>query len=314
LRAAETLARDAGIDVAGVLQKPFKHEGIQAILSSLPAPKGQHRPQAEIVIQVAELAAGIARGEIDLYYQPIVSLKTRALIAVEALARWNHPLHGMLLPGAFIPLAEENDLARSLTEAVLVKAVQQCAEWRRSGLTCKVAVNLSPKVLNDRALPEHLTKIVSEAGIAPSSLILEVTESGMFVDDLLSMEIVTRLDLRGFSISIDDFGTGYSSIQQLQRLPFAELKIDRMFISGATSSSVNQTVIRTSVELARTLKMSVVAEGVETAADWSLAYAEDCDVAQGYFIARPMPAQAVLPWAKNWQTRTDIPETTKPIG
>jgi EAL domain-containing protein (putative c-di-GMP-specific phosphodiesterase class I)/AmiR/NasT family two-component response regulator len=314
LRAAETLARDAGIDVAGVLQKPFKHQDIQAILSSLPPPKAQRQPRAEIVVLAEELAAGIARGEIDLYYQPIVNLKTRALIAVEALARWNHPLHGLLLPGAFIPLAEENNLARSLTEAVLAKAVRQCAEWHRSGLECKVAVNLSPKMLNDRAFPEHLTKIVSEAGVAPNDLILEVTESGMFVDNLLSMEIVTRLDLRGFSISIDDFGTGYSSMQQLQRLPFAELKIDRMFIAGATGNGVNQTVIRTSVELARKLKMSVVAEGVETAADWSLVYAEDCDVAQGYFIARPMPAEAVLAWARNWQTRTDIPDATKRFG
>jgi EAL domain-containing protein (putative c-di-GMP-specific phosphodiesterase class I)/CheY-like chemotaxis protein len=314
LRAAETLARDAGIDVAGVLQKPFKHEGIQAILSSLPPTKTQRQHRAELIIFSEELAAGISRGEIDLYYQPIVNLKTRALIAVEALARWNHPLHGLLLPAAFIPLAEANNLARPLTEAVLAKAVLQSAEWRRAGLSCKVAVNLSPKMLNDRALPEHLTRIVSEAGITPKDLILEVTESGMFVDDLLSMEIVTRLDLRGFAISIDDFGTGYSSIQQLQRLPFAELKIDRMFICGATGSSVNQTVIRSSVELARKLKMSVVAEGVETAADWSLAYAEDCDVAQGYFIARPMPADAVLPWAKNWQTRTDIPDAAKRDG
>jgi EAL domain-containing protein (putative c-di-GMP-specific phosphodiesterase class I)/CheY-like chemotaxis protein len=314
LRAAETLARDAGIEVAGVLQKPFKREDIQAILSLLPASKAQHSRHPEIVIAADELAAGISRGEIDLYYQPIVTLKTRALIGVEALARWNHPVHGMLLPGAFIPLAEKENLAGALTEAVLARAVSQCAAWRRSGLSCRVAVNLSPKMLNDRALPERLTKIVLEAGLASHDLVLEVTESGMFVDDLLSMEIVTRLDLRGFSISIDDFGTGYSSMQQLQRLPFAELKIDRMFIAGATGNSVNQTVIRSSVELARKLNMLVVAEGVETAADWSFAYAEGCDVAQGYFIARPMPADAVLPWTQNWQTRTDIPAAAKLAG
>jgi EAL domain-containing protein (putative c-di-GMP-specific phosphodiesterase class I)/FixJ family two-component response regulator len=307
LRAAETLARGAGIEVAGVLQKPFKHKDIQAILCSLPPRKqsGQTRPQIEISVE--ELAGGIAGGEIELYYQPKVSMKTRALIGVEALARWNHPTHGMLPPAAFIPLAEKENLASSLTEVVLAKAVAQCAAWRRSGLSCKVAVNLSPKMLTDRALPEKLTMIVSQAGITPEDLILEVTESGMFVDDLLSMEIVARLDLRGYSISIDDFGTGYSSIQQLQRLPFAELKIDRMFVSGASRSSVNQTVIRSSVELARKLKMSVVAEGVETAEDWSFVYAADCDIAQGYFIARPMPANVIIPWAATWKARTDIP-------
>jgi EAL domain-containing protein (putative c-di-GMP-specific phosphodiesterase class I) len=314
LRAAETLARGAGIEVAGVVQKPFKHKDIQAIFSALPPRKDRmrNRPQAEIAVE--ELAAGIAGGEIALYYQPKVSLKTRALSGVEALARWNHPVHGLLLPGAFIPLAEKENLASSLTDVVLAQAVLQSAAWRRSGLSCKVAVNLSPKMLTDGTLPERLTKIVSKAGITPEDLILEVTESGMFVDDLLSMEIVARLDLRGFSISIDDFGTGYSSIQQLQRLPFAELKIDRTFVSGAARSGVNQTVIRSSVDLARKLKMSVVAEGVETAEDWSIVYAADCDIAQGYFIARPMPADAVLPWAKNWQTRTDIPTATKRVG
>jgi EAL domain-containing protein (putative c-di-GMP-specific phosphodiesterase class I) len=307
LRAAETLARGAGIEVAGVLQKPFKHKDIHAILCSLPPRKQcmSKRPQVEIGVE--ELADGIAGGEIELYYQPKVCMKTRALIGVEALARWNHPTHGMLLPGAFIPLAEKENLASSLTEVVLAKAVAQCAAWRRLGLSCKVAVNLSPKILTDRALPEKLTMIVSKAGITPEDLILEVTESGMFVDDLLSMEIVARLDLRGYSISIDDFGTGYSSIQQLQRLPFAEMKIDRIFVSGAARSSVNQTVIRSSVELARKLKMSVVAEGVETAEDWSFVYAADCDIAQGYYIARPMPAGVIIPWVANWQARTDIP-------
>jgi EAL domain-containing protein (putative c-di-GMP-specific phosphodiesterase class I)/ActR/RegA family two-component response regulator len=312
LRAAETLARGAGIEVAGALQKPFKHKDIQTILCSLPPRKDRlpNRPQVEIGVK--ELADGIAGGEIELYYQPKVSLKTRALIGVEALARWNHPIHGMLPPVAFIPLAEKENLASALTEVVLAKAVAQCAAWRRSGLACKVAVNLSPKMLTDRTLPEKLTKIVSKAGITPEDLILEVTESGMFVDDLLSMEIVARLDLRGYSISIDDFGTGYSSIQQLQRLPFAELKIDRMFVNGAARSSVNQTVIRSSVELARKLKMSVVAEGVETAEDWSFVYAADCDIAQGYYIARPMPANVIVPWVANWNARADIPQAALP--
>jgi EAL domain-containing protein (putative c-di-GMP-specific phosphodiesterase class I) len=307
LRAAETLARGAGIEVVGVLQKPFKHADIQAILSSLPPRKEHMRNRAQVQIGVEELAAGITGGQIELYYQPQVSLKTRALIGVEALARWNHPTHGMLFPDAFIPLAEKEGLANPLTDVVLAQAVLQCAAWRRSGLSCKVAVNLSPKMLTDRTLPERLTKIVSKAGITPEDLILEVTESGMFVDDLLSMEIVARLDLRGYSISIDDFGTGYSSIQQLQRLPFAELKIDRIFVNGATHSSVNQTVIRSSVELARQLKMSVVAEGVETAEDWSFVCTAGCDIAQGYFIARPMPAGVIVPWAASWQARTDIP-------
>jgi EAL domain-containing protein (putative c-di-GMP-specific phosphodiesterase class I)/AmiR/NasT family two-component response regulator len=307
LRAAETLARGAGIQVAGVLQKPFKHKDIQAILCSLPPKKERTQNRPQVVIGVEELATGITGGEIELYYQPKVSLITRALIGVEALARWNHPTHGMLLPGAFIPLAEKENLASALTEVVLAKAVHQCAAWRRSGLSCKVAVNLSPKMLTDRTLPERLTKSASKAGITPEDLILEVTESGMFVDDQLSMEIVARLDLRGFSISIDDFGTGYSSIQQLQRLPFAELKIDRMFVSGAARSSVNQTVIRSSVELAHKLKMSVVAEGVETAEDWSFVYAAECDMAQGYFIARPMPAGVIVPWVANWKARVDIP-------
>ena len=307
LRAAETLARDAGIEVAGVLQKPFKHEDIQAILRSLPTRAEHTRLRPQLEIGVEELAHGIAGGEIEMYYQPKVSMKTRALIGVEALARWNHPTHGVLPPAAFIPLAEKENLASSLTEVVLAKAVAQCAAWHHSGLSCKVAVNLSPKMLTDSALPEKLTKIVSKAGIVPEDIILEVTESGMFVDDLLSMEILARLDLRGFAISIDDFGTGYSSIQQLQRLPFAELKIDRMFVGGAARNGVNQTVIRSSVELAHKLTMSVVAEGVETAEDWSFVYAAGCDMAQGYFIARPMPASVIVPWAANWKARSDIP-------
>lgn len=307
LRAAETLARGAGLVVAGLLRKPFEHNNIQCILAALPAPERRKQERAMIEVEPGELAGGISRGEIELYYQPKVHLKSRSLIGVEALARWRHPVHGMLMPDLFIPIVERENLASPFTEAVLTRAVLQCVEWRRRRLSCKVAVNVSPQMLTDSALPDWLMRIVSDAGLIPSDLILEVTESGVFADALLSMEIIARLDLRGFAISIDDYGTGFSSMQQLQRLPFSELKIDRMFITGAAHNSVNQTVIRSSVELARKLNMSVVAEGVETAEDWSLVLASGCDIGQGYFIARPMPADSVQSWVHSWQMRTDIP-------
>src|ERR1700685_101822 len=214
LRAAETLARGAGLVVAAVLRKPFEHHNIQSILTALPAPERGRPQRAMIVVEPGELAAGISRGEIELYYQPKVHLKTRSLVGVEALARWRHPVHGMLMPDIFIPIVERENLAGRFTEAVLVRAVSQCVEWRRCDLSCKVAVNLAPQMLTDGALPDWLVRIVSDAGLITSDLILEVTENGMFEDPLLSMEIIARLDLRGFAISIDDYGTGFSSMQQ----------------------------------------------------------------------------------------------------
>lgn len=307
-RAAQTLARDTGLNVAGVLAKPFRQSDIASILAGIKPASVDLPPRPKSAeADARELADGIARGELELHFQPKVKMATRELTGVEALVRWRHPVHGLQFPDSFIPVAERENLIGPLTYAVVERAVAQCASWRAEGLHCKVGVNLSPKMITDEALPDWLAGTIKAAGLTPSDLVFEVTESGMFTDNLLSMEILARLDLHGHDLSIDDFGTGYSSMEQLKRLPFAELKIDKMFVTGIAENSVNQTIIYSSVELARKLRMSVVVEGVETREDWSFVYGAGCDVAQGYFISRPMPAEKLAPWLRDWEGRTDIP-------
>lgn len=302
LHAAADLATRLGLHVAGVMAKPFSIDAVrEALLRSRETIRRTARgPQP--VVDITELRLALERREIVPHYQPKVDIATRRMSSVEALARWIHPERGMITPDRFIPLAEEHGLIDGLTDIMLDRAIEQSRQWKNAGLPSKVSVNLSVDSLGRLDLPEHLAAAVTKAGLETAGIVLEVTES-RFTDNPTSLiDITTRLRLKRFELSIDDFGTGFSGLRQLQRLPFTELKVDRAFVSGASRDHRARMILETSVELARKLGLSVVAEGVETQEDWDLVAALGCDQAQGYFISRPLPAEDIPRWLEGWQS------------
>ena len=209
-------------------------------------------------------------------------------------------------------MAEQHGLIEQLTQVVLGNALRQAHVWRDAGLDLRVAVNVSMDNLSSLDFPEVVMHCLQQAGVAPSALILEVTESRLAADLRAPLDILTRLRLKRIGLSIDDFGTGHSSLAQLRDLPFDELKLDRSFIHGAAADSALQAIVQGSMAMAASLGMKTVAEGVETKSDWDLLRTLGCDLAQGFFIAMQMPAEALPDWMAGWAQRQG--ELLGPLG
>ncbi len=302
LRTAETLARAHDLDIVGYVEKPLTAEGLNGIL----AKTGQKRQRAETAVDdapsEAELLDAIRDGQIQIAVQPKVDMRSSAVLGVEALVRWRHPQRGLLPPGRFVPVAEAGAAADPLFHTVLSQSLRAAARWRSLGLNLKIAVNISTANLGSLNLPDRLAQAAREVELPPENLILEVTESRLIEDLAAALEVLTRLRLKGFGLSIDDFGTGYSSLEQLQRIPFDELKIDRQFVVAAANDQAARAIMASSVRLARQLGMAAVAEGVERQEDWDCAQLLGCDVAQGYLVAEPMPPEQLPNWVAAWNS------------
>ncbi|MGY1744688.1 putative bifunctional diguanylate cyclase/phosphodiesterase [Blastococcus sp. SYSU D00695] len=229
--------------------------------------------------------------ELTVHYQPKVSLADGRLEGAEALVRWRHPERGLVPPADFVPVAEGTGLIVALTERVLDLSLAQMRRWADAGRPLPVAVNLSTRCLLDASVPDLVARLLAEHGVPASLLRLEVTESAVLADAERGLQVLQRLRAMGVHLSIDDFGTGYSSMALLRRLPVDELKIDRSFVLGMTVSEQDAVLVRTAVDLAHNLGLTVVAEGVEEPGHVTALRALRCDVAQGYLFARPMPAE-----------------------
>ena len=199
-------------------------------------------------------------------------------------------------PALFIPLAEENQLIDELTWVIFRKAMECCHGWHLRGVEIKVALNMSALTLRDLELPEKMAKLAQEYGIAPSQIVLEITESSLMLELIKSLDILTRFRIKGFSLSIDDFGTGYSSLLHLYRAPFSEMKIDQSFVTNMANDTEAHTIVETIISLAHNLKMYTVAEGVETEECYQLLCKLGCDQVQGYLLAKPMPEKELIDW------------------
>jgi len=251
----------------------------------------------------AELRLAIRHDNLKLHYQPKINLRNGDIVDVEALVRWAHPQEGMIPPSDFIPLAEQTGLIRPLTLWVLDEALQQCRTWLDDGLQLRVAVNLSAINLQDPGLPAQIAERLRINAVSPKLLILEITESTIMADPAHSIAVLGKLRDMGVALSIDDFGTGYSSLSYLSRLPVNELKIDRSFIAGMMSSEGDTKIVRATIDLAHDLGLNVIAEGIETRDAWVRLMAMGCDVAQGYYMSRPLPADELAIWVKeSWNT------------
>ena len=244
---------------------------------------------------VSELRSAASRGELRVHYQPKSELRTGRITGLEALIRWEHPRYGNVSPDEFIPIAEQTGSIRPLTSFVLEEALTQCGLWRRSGLDLDMAVNLSVRSLLDSDLPAEIAALLKETGVPPGSLTLELTESSMMSDPVRTADVLERLHDLGTRISIDDYGTGYSSLSYLRRLPVDEMKIDKSFVQSMGQDGDEEVIVRSTVDLGHNLGLRVVAEGVESEADWARLAALGCDSAQGYYLSKPIPASEVAP-------------------
>lgn len=313
LQAAEKLVRAHHITTLGYLRKPVKPEMLAALLEKwTPAALSEHwtpiaqgeRAALKKAYAADEVRAAIANGELVNYYQPMVSLSSGHIVGVETLVRWQHPRDGLVFPDQFIGVAEAHGLMQALTCTVITSALTQMRRWRQeTGLALQVAINVSMNDLGDLDFADYVAGEAALAGVSAKDVTLEVTESRLMQDIRVPLEVLTRLRLKRFRLSIDDFGTGHSSLAQLRDLPFDELKIDRGFVHGATADATVRAIFDASAMLAKQMGMSIVAEGVEDRADWELVRRSGCTVAQGYFIAKPMPAENLHEWIEEWEER-----------
>ncbi len=244
----------------------------------------------------SELRRAIQSDQLSLYYQPQIDHRSRRVVGLEALVRWNHPQRGFLPPDKFIPLAEEAGLIGPLTQWVLKTALSQLAQLRAEGHLLTVAVNLSARNLHDISLPTTIVALLAESGVAAEHLTLEVTESAVMSNPSDGLAILTELDRMGVTLAIDDFGTGYSSLAYLKQLPMNELKIDKSFVMDMEENENDAVIVRSTIDLAHNLGLKVTAEGVETEGAWDTLTILGCDRSQGYFMGRPMPVEKLKEW------------------
>ncbi len=263
----------------------------------------QHSPRR--LALMGELRHAIDHDQLRLQYQPKIDLKTRRVVGVEALVRWQHPEYGFIPPDQFIGPAERTGQIEALTQWVLETALRQCQGWRRSGIG--ISVNLSARNLQEAGLVERVAEALQRTGEAPDHLALEITESAIMADPNTAMGVLTRLSQMGVRLSIDDFGTGYSSLAYLKRLPADEIKIDKSFVIGMEADDNDAVIVRSTIDLAHNLGLKVIAEGVENRAVWEKLSALGCDEAQGYYMSRPLPAEDVVRWLSEspWGMKSD---------
>lgn len=245
---------------------------------------------------VGELRSAIDLDQLELHFQPQLDLLTGEVTGAEALVRWRHPERGLLPSSEFIPLAERTASIRNLTLWVVNAALSQCRRWHDEGLDLSVAVNLAGPNANDLSLPDAVHRLLELRHVPPESLELEVSESTVMPNSARSLEVLDRFHGMGVRLSLDDFGTGHSSLGYLRRLPLDRVKIDRSFVLGMTDHDDDAEIVRWTIDLARSLRLDVVAEGVETAQVLDLLTDLGCPSAQGYFIARPLPADDFMAW------------------
>ncbi|HEY2848924.1 MAG TPA: EAL domain-containing response regulator [Gemmatimonadaceae bacterium] len=303
IETAGMLAEVQGLRLLGTVAKPLTREKLEALFRKMNEGTKTEAQDAKMAPE-ADLANAFGRQELQLVYQPKISMRTGKFAGVESLVRWKHPALGMFQPSSFVPQIEGSEaLSASLTEFSLRESIACVGRWREAGRELRMAVNLSARAFEALDLPERANAICLEHHVEPDWITLELTETYVARDAVRLIDVATRLRLKGFTLSIDDFGTGQSGLSKLQKLPFNELKIDRQFVNGCSHSGTQRSVVEASLALARSLKMVSVAEGVQYRPDWDLLNQLGCDMMQGFFIARPMSEEGLEAWAVQWMMR-----------
>lgn len=296
LNSVHKMARAYGVRLLGVIEKPVTRAGLEELIARHQAtkPNPAHRSAGNPGFSLEQILRGVQHKQFEPFFQPKVELKSGRIAGAEALARWRHPEHGVVSPHAFIALLEQSGKIDELTFLMLEKAADACRDWLERGLELTVSVNLSLVSLTDTTLADRVTQAVRSIGLDPRHMILEITETAAMTEVAPALENLARLRMRGFGLSVDDYGTGFSSLRQLTRVPFTELKIDQGFVAGCATNDALRTIVESSVQMAHRLGIKSVAEGVETQADWDALKAAVCELAQGYFIAKPMDGKLFI--------------------
>jgi EAL domain-containing protein (putative c-di-GMP-specific phosphodiesterase class I) len=299
LTTVRKLAELQGLTVLGQIHKPVTPEAMQALLRNTSAVPAERRLVSRGIVATPEvIRAGIAADEFSVWLQPKVNARTLEPVGVEALARWRQADGSYVPPDLFIVVAEREGIIGELSRVLVAKALKEGARLHAAGFPLKISVNLSAMWLDDLNLPDLMLQSVLAVKLVPADIILEVTETGVAKDMAIALDVLTRLRLKGFGLSIDDFGIGYSSFEQLGRIPFTEMKLDRSFVSRGSKDSAAHAILESSMDMACKLELVTVAEGVETQAELELMRDLGCDAVQGYLIAKPMPIDELIQWLR----------------
>jgi diguanylate cyclase (GGDEF)-like protein len=248
---------------------------------------------------MSDLRHAIENKYLEIHYQPVAEMATGKVVSAESLLRWNHKTRGYIPPDEFIPLAEQTGLLNPLTFWVLEKTFQQCAIWRQTGLDIGMSVNISMQSLHDAKLPVMIKSLIDNNSVKPTCLTLEITESAIMTDPLRTRDILKSLSALGASLSIDDFGTGYSSLSYLKQLPVKVMKIDRSFVMEMVNNENDNVIVKATIDMAHSLGLKVVAEGVNSKQCWNMLREMECDYAQGYYIRKAMTSDEFIAWNKS---------------
>jgi len=309
LHSAQELAIEHGLNLAGTLQKPFHSFELKNILGDIFDQLKDEKPASiveddRVLINEEDLKKAIKNRELVAYYQPQISIDDNEVAGFEVLMRWMHPQLGLILPYKFIGLAEVSGLIDDMTWLLMDQVAKDCKE---NQIKQSISINMTAGMFKQLDLPDRLNAIGHRYGHWDNSqLTLEVTESALMEELTKSLDSLTRLRLKGFKLSIDDFGTGYSSMIQLYRAPFTELKVDQSFVMRMEKDIEARAIVESTIQLGQNLNMKVVAEGVEDKSVLKKLKKMNCDIAQGYCIARPMPIEKVVPWIDEWQSKNKL--------
>jgi EAL domain-containing protein (putative c-di-GMP-specific phosphodiesterase class I)/AmiR/NasT family two-component response regulator len=305
ISAVAGIARARGVPLLDAIAKPVTAAKLSIALAAYLSGRGEeprlHHAEPAAV-DARTLAAALEGEEIQAWFQPKIDMATGQVVGGEALARWARPGGATLLPSQFLPDIQREGLMGLFTRLIARQAIRACASWRRVGIAASVSINMDPALLADESLVDALTGAVLEENLCPRDVILEVTESTAAASTPRDLETLTRLRMRGFGLAIDDFGTGYSSMLQLVCVPYTELKIDRSFVQGAVARKTCRAVVRSCADIAATLGIACVAEGVETDAEWALVDELGCSAAQGWRFGKAMPWARFISVARQLRT------------
>jgi EAL domain-containing protein (putative c-di-GMP-specific phosphodiesterase class I)/CheY-like chemotaxis protein len=314
INSARRLGEMHGLNIIGTCRKPLRKSGLDALFLTPEKPRGKFDSEPDVEISAEKILTGLGSGEFLPFYQPKVDVKQKRIVGAEALVRWNEPTRGLLSPVAFLPAIEKEGLTFELTTSLMETIFRDIAAWKRQGLNIKTSINVTAREVAVLEFPNIVTRLMRSHGVLASDILIEITENAVLEFNATSLEVLSRLRLMGVEIAIDDFGTGFSNIKTLKEFPYTELKIDQAFIRGMTNDPFSQETVRTAVTLGRQMNMRLLAEGVETAEEWQFVRQRGIDEVQGYFIARPMPVEELVPFCLSNDGFVVVPGTIATDG
>ncbi|MEQ1882708.1 MAG: EAL domain-containing response regulator [Burkholderiales bacterium] len=300
VRSVESIAQARGFAVLGSLRKPPTAGLLGKLLAKHRELAGKVDQKLARVFDATEVSRALEQGEFEAYFQPKVDLASGRVRGAEALVRWRHPTLGVLAPESFLGHIVDCGGMPKMTWLMIEGAAHWCGKWHKLGMDMNVSVNLSLTALDDPRLALQIVDLLRDNQLPSKSMVFEVTETSAMKDVAGCLETLSRLKMHGFGLSLDDFGTGFSTLQQLARIPFSELKLDRSFVNGATQQPHLRAVIVSTVGMAKNLGLEVVAEGVETIEDWRFLREVGVDMAQGFLVSKPIRGEVFDLWVKNW--------------